>query len=605
MYKKLLQEIQEIIRPLGIVFGDIGTSPLYTLTVAFLTVKPTEDNVLGVLSLIIWSLVILVYIQYAWLAMKLSIRGEGGTIILKEVLIALTKSKRQITLAIIISFIGISFIIGDGVITPAITILSAVEGLILVPGFEKTAQDILLFIAVIITIFLFSFQKRGTDKVSTLFSPVMLVWFLALGITGLFSIIHFPSVLKALNPYYAIKFFLIHKISGLIILSTVILAVTGGEALYADMGHLGKESIIKSWRFVFITLVLNYMGQGAFMILHPETKIVLFGMVSYESPFLYTLFLILSVLATIIASQAMISAMFSIVYQGINTNIMPRLKVDHTSRHLSTQIYISLVNWFLFLCVMLMLLIFQKSDKLAFAYGLAVNITMILTGIMLIWIYYLKKEKILTALSILVTVVDFLFFVANINKIHYGGFWSIIIAMLPLSIIIIYTIGQKELYSALKPMDLNVFLEKYKKLYPNINKISGTAIFLLKNIKSISPYIVETIFDHNILYEDNIILSIVTKDTPFGVESSFKERLAPGLRVFEIKAGYMEIIDIEKILLENGINEKVIFYGSEYILTNKILLQIYSIIKKLTPSIVEFYKFSPRKLQGVITEVKI
>lgn len=597
--------IKDGIRPLGIVFGDIGTSPIYTLTVVIAFLKPEKDNILGVLSLMFWSLIIVVYIQYTWLAMNLSIRGEGGTIILQEILISLVKNKNKIRYVIFFSFIALSFIIGDGVITPAITILGAVEGLVLIPGLEHTPLPEILLISIAITFFLFIFQKRGTDRVSNLFSPIMLLWFLSLAISGIISIVQYPGILRALSPDCALKFLLTHKAVGFLVLSEVMLTITGGEALYADMGHLGKQCIVKAWNFVFVCLVLNYLGQGAHVILHPGTKTTLFEMVFYESPVIYIPFLILTILASIIASQAMISAMFSIFYQGINTHIMPRLKVDHTSKELSTQIYISFVNWALFVCVILMFLIFKESKHMALAYGLAVNLTMTLTALMLIWIYYLKNEKIYALIAVIPAILDFIFLYANLNKIPHGGYWSIIIAMIPLSIILLYRAGQSKLYQALKPLPLDVFLPRYNELYKSVSKIHGTAIFLLRDIHNISPYIVNTMFIHNILYEYNVILSISTKDRPFGLKSHFVDSLAPSLRVFEISAGYMEVVNIEEVLKENGIDEKAIFYGLEDVITDNFFWRLFAIIKSLSPTLVQFYNLPPEKLHGVITRVKI
>jgi KUP system potassium uptake protein len=609
MHKTIARRIREVAKPLGIVFGDIGTSPIYTLTAILLFLRShndfTEATLMGIVSLIVWALIIIVYVQYTWLAMNLSMRGEGGTIILQEILVPLLKNKKRVSLVITISFVALSFIIGDGVITPAITILSAVEGFVLVPGLEKTPLYLILIVAIIITALLFGFQKKGTDRVSSYFSPIMTVWFISLAVTGIISIAHYPAILKALSPHYAVGFFIHHKFIGLLVLTEVILAVTGGEALYADMGHLGKQCIVNAWNVVFVCLVLNYMGQAAYVQLHPEAQSTLFEMVFYQSKIFYIFFVLLTVLASVIASQAMISAMFSIVYQGINTHIMPRLKVSHTSRELSTQIYISTVNWFLFVCVVLMLIIFQKSANMAVAYGMAVNVTMTLTAVMLIWIYWLKNEKLFAALSVMVACVDLTLLAANLTKLTHGGYISLICAAIPLSIILLYRAGQRRLYVALKPLAQNVFLNRYNEMYKTASKIHGTAIFLLRDAGHFSPYIVNTIFKHNILYEYNIILSISTKDKPFGIKAHFNESLAPSLRVFEIRVGYMEMVNIEEVLKDHGIDEKVTFYGIEDIVTDNIIWKAFAVIKALSPAIVQFYDLDPQKLHGVITQVKI
>ena len=596
-----------IIKSLGLVFGDIGTSPIYTLPVIFLLTKPTETNVMGVLSLIIWTLVILVSVEYAWLAMSLGRRGEGGTIVLMELLIRFLKSNRQIAFVTFLSFIGISLLIGDGVITPAISILSAVEGIRLIPRFEGIRQEILILIAGLIAIILFSIQRKGSEKIAGAFGPIMLVWFLSLSVSGIISIIQVPTVLNAINPYYALKFLSENGVSGFFILSGVILCATGAEALYADMGHLGKKPIIRGWYFVFIALILNYLGQGAFFIQHPDAKNIFFEMFFQQVRilYLYIPFLVLSITATVIASQSMISGMFSIVYQGITTRIMPMFKVHYTSSELRSQIYIRFVNWFLLISVLFIIFVFKESHRLGAAYGLAVTGTMVITGIMMTWIFYLRGKILKGIVSLLVTLVDIAFLLSNIYKIPVGGYWSIIIASIPLIIIIIYTYGQKRLYRKAKPLALHTFLVGYNQVYKSLNKIKGTALFFSRDIQKIPSYIVHTMFVNNIVYEENILVSIVTLNEPFGVAGSFIENLADGLRVFEIQAGYMEVLKVNEILKQAGITEKVIFYGLEDIVPKNVIWKVFSIIKKLTPTFVQFYELTPRKLHGVVMRVEM
>jgi KUP system potassium uptake protein len=594
-----------IIKSLGLVFGDIGTSPIYTITVVILLTPPTQENVMGVLSLIFWTLILLVTVQYAWLAMSLGKRGEGGTIVLRELLTPLLRSGKQVAFVTLLSFIGISLLVGDGVITPAISILSAVEGMLLIPGLETTSQRTLIFIAGSIAVVLFSFQRKGTDKVSGAFGPITFVWFAALTVSGIASIAHVPSVLKAVSPHFAVRFFLDNGISAFFVLSEVILCATGGEALYADMGHLGREPIVRAWNFVFVALVVNYFGQGAFLIGHPEAKNVLFEMVFRQARILYIPFLLLSIAATIIASQAMISGMFSIVYQGITTRIMPMFKVEYTSEQRHSQIYIGFVNWFLLAAVLFIMLEFKQSSNLAAAYGLAVTGTMTLTGIFMTWIFWIRKKFGRMAAAVLVTVVSFVYFISNTYKIPHGGYWSLIIATIPFSIIMLYRVGQRKLYNALRPLAIDVFLLSYNQIYQRANKINGTALYFAKDAKEIPPYIVHTMFKNNILYEDNIIVSIVKREDPFGVTGFFKGELAPGLRSFEIQMGYMEVPDVEEILREAGIQEKTIFYGVEDILPSNLIWQIFSVIKRLTPNIVQFYKLPYNKLHGVVTRIEL
>lgn len=594
-----------VIKSLGLVFGDIGTSPIYTLTVIFLLTRPTETHVMGVLSLIVWTMVILVTVEYAWLAMSLGKKGEGGTVVLKELLVPLLKSGRKAAFVTFLAFIGVSLLIGDGVITPAISILSAVEGSLLIPGLEDTGQTALIAVAGAIAVALFAFQRRGTERVARAFGPLMLLWFLALAVSGAVSISHVPSVVKALNPFYAVRFLLNNGIAGFFVLSEVILCATGGEALYADMGHLGREPIVRAWYFVFGALLLNYLGQGAYVIQHPDSRNVLFEMIFSEARVLYVPFLLLSIMATVIASQAMISGMFSIVYQAMTTRMMPLLRVDYTSAELRAQVYIGFVNWMLLASVLYIMYEFGESHRLAAAYGLAVTGTMTLTGAMMTCIFYLKGKLGKASLSLLVTLVDIAFLLANTYKIPHGGYWSIILAAVPFGVILLYTKGQKRLYRSMKYLGLKDFLERYGYAYATGRRIQGTALFFLKDINVIPPYISQTMFSNHIIYDDNILVSIIQRDDPFGVTGYFKEDLARGLRSFELQMGYMEVVNVENILSEAGIHEETIFYGLEEIITRNPFWKVFALVKSIAPTYVQFFKLSPSKLHGVVTRIEI
>ncbi|MDA8078309.1 MAG: KUP/HAK/KT family potassium transporter [Nitrospiraceae bacterium] len=592
-----------ITRALGLVFGDIGTSPIYTLTVVFLILKSSPENIIGVLSLIVWTLVALVTVQYAWVAMNLSRRGEGGTIVLKEILGAGLSSRKGTAVVSILSFIGISLLMGDGVITPAISILSAVEGAVLIPGLERLPRTVIVMAAMVIAIVLFAFQRRGTEKVAGAFGPIMALWILFLAGSGLIALLDAPEVLKALAPHEGIRFLLNNGLKGYIVLGEVILCATGGEALYADMGHLGSKPIRQAWGAVFAALVINYLGQGAFLLKHPDARNILFEMIFRYLRVAYIPFLILSIAATVIASQAMISGMFSIVYQGINTRVMPMFKVDYTSQERRSQIYIASVNWFLLFAVLFIMLEFRESSRLAAAYGLAVTGTMTLTGIMMVWIFILKRKPLYIAIAVAVTLVDLMYLGANLFKIPHGGYWSLILATLPLLTIVLYTEGQKKLYRAMDFIPLEDFLLKFNRVYVTSSRIQGSVLFLIKDVKEIPFYITQTMFYHGILYEDNIFVSLLQRDDPYGVTGFFREDLAPGLRLFEIQMGYMEVIDVEEILREAGIEERVVFYGLEDIAAKNIIWKSFAVIKRLTPPFIKFYKFPPKKLHGVLTKV--
>jgi len=594
-----------IVKALGLVFGDIGTSPIYTLTVVFVMTKPTVANVYGILSLIFWTMTILVTAEYAWLAMSLGRKGQGGEIVLREIIIKLFKNGRILAFAGFLSFLGVSLLLGDGVITPAISILSAVEGLTLIPGMEATRQGVLVGIAAMIAFTLFFFQSRGTDKMAGIFGPIMVVYFGALLVSGLISISGTPGIVSAINPWHALEFFRQNGFAGYIVLSEVILCSTGGEALYADMGHLGKKPIIRAWYFVFAALYMNYLGQGAFILRNPEAKNILFAMIQSQSPMLYIPFLILTIMATIIASQAIISGVFSIVYQGITTRLMPLFKVDYTSTHMQSQIYIGAVNWTLMVAVIFVMFFFQKSANLAAAYGMAVTGSMTITAIMMIMVFSKTTKKWKVPIVIGIALIDLVYFTSTFSKFPHGAYWSLILASIPFATILLWTNGQRALYRALRPLEMDIFILSYEQIYAKGKNIPGAALFFLKGLDVIPPYIVHCVIRSNIIYERNVFISIVRTDEPFGVACHHKTDVGTGLEFFEISAGYMVVLDIEKQLKAHGISEKVIFYGIEDIETRNPIWKVFALIKKLTPNFVQFNKLPAAKLQGVVTRVEM
>ena len=594
---------QKIIKSLGLVFGDIGTSPIYTVGAILLFMLPTVHNIFGLLSLITWTLFIIITAQYIWLAMSLSDKGEGGIIVLRNILDGLLKPGIAASVVSVLTLVGIALFIGDGVITPAISILSAVEGIRLIPGFEQIGVVEILFIATIIAVCLFLFQRGGSDRVAWAFGPVMTIWFVALGVTGAISIISAPQVLYALSPTYAIMFFLENGIGSLVVMSAVILCITGGEALYADMGHLGREPIVKGWMVVFPALILNYFGQGAYVLMTDDTHNVLFAMINHISPHILIPFLILSICATVIASQAMISGMFSIVYQGMTTRIFPKMKIEYTSPELRSQIYIDSVNWMLLIAVLVVMLEFRTSENLSAAYGLAVSGAMMISAIMMTIIFLKKRDYLKMGCACALIVIDFFFFVATLLKIPHGAYFSFILAAIPLILTIAFIKGQDRLHEILQPIRLDEFLPRYTESYAMLPKIRGTALYFISDVHELSPYLGQTFFQNEIIYEKNIFVWIRITDKPFGVDTDLNDSLAPGLQVFTIRTGYMEVVDIIALLHERGIDEKTIFYGIETIVSDKAIWKIYSIIKKVSPPFVQFYTLPPEKMHGVVTRV--
>ncbi len=600
-----LSSFGDILKAMGLVFGDIGTSPIYTLTVIFAVMKPTHENVFGIISLVFWTLIILVTIEYWWLAMSLSLKGEGGIIVLKEIVVNFLKKGRKVRFVTFIGFFGISLLMGDGVITPAISILSAVEGIPLIPGLSGMSHEIIILITIIITILLFVVQSRGTDKIASSFGPIMLIWFIVLFLSGFFSLITSPQILLALNPWLGLKFIFSNGIAGFIVLSEVILCATGGEALYADMGHLGAKPIRSAWIFVFIALVVNYLGQGVFSEQNPDVPLVLFGMIRHQAPVLYIPFIFLALFATIIASQAMISAVFSLVFQGITTRIFPLMKIKYTSSSLKSQIYIGAVNWGLMVAVILMIILFGSSAKLAAAYGVAVTVTMTLSSFFLIWIFGHQKRWVHISAAILVFIVDTMFCLALMSKIPHGGYWSIVISLLPFMTTMLWVEGQRKISKAIRSLPRDVYEESYLQIYNTGKRISGTALFFSRNLEEIPPYMVHVTLRSNILYDHNILVSVIRTDTPYDISSEYVPDLCTGLSGLIINAGYLEILDIPAVLKKHDISEKVIFYGVEDIVTDYVGLKAYAFMKKLTPNFVQFYKLPITKIHGVVTRIEI
>jgi len=597
--------LNSVVKSMGLVFGDIGTSPIYALAAIFFIIPPTPENIMGILSLILWTMTLLVTVQYTWLAMHLGKKGEGGTIVLREILLPMLKSGNQIAFVSLLSIVGIALFIGDGVITPAISILSAVEGITLIPGFGQTPQAVLMMLAGLIAICLFSFQARGSERVAWTFGPVMVVWFLSLAGAGLVAIWSAPGVLLAVNPLYGIHYLTTHGLEGFLILSSVILVATGGEALYADMGHLGRRPIVSAWYLVFTALAICYLGQGAFLMTHPGAHNILFEMIFSQSAILYIPFLLLSIAATVIASQAMISGIFSIVYQGITTRIMPLLRIDYTSPLLRSQIYIDIVNWGLLFAVLFVILIFRSSNNLTHAYGLAVCGTMVITAIFVLWILALRGHIVKSFIALITLGVTTIFLFASLHKIPDGGYWSLIIASVPFAIILIYVNGQRKLAAALRPVPLDEFLRQFEATYRSVNRISGTALFFARDFRNVPQYVPRIMFNNRIIYDDNIIVSIIRTEQPFGVTWGVTREITNGFSVFEIYLGYMEIVDLSGILKDAGIDELTIFYGMEDIMTTHVIWRIFAAIRRLSPSVVQFYRLPPEKIHGVVSRVEM
>ncbi|MFI3218548.1 MAG: potassium transporter Kup [Methylococcales bacterium] len=508
--------IQMSLGAIGVVFGDIGTSPLYAVKEVFGDhLQIDRIHVLGVLSLILWSLSLVVAIKYATFIMRANNKGEGGIMALMS--LALNSSKDSLKLKgfiLTIGLFGAALFYGDGIITPAISVLSAVEGLQIV---APKSSHYVLPITIAVLGGLFVLQSKGTGKVGILFMPIMCIWFTVLAVLGVINILKVPDVLMAVNPYYAVHLLIELGWKGLLIMGSVVLAITGAEALYADMGHFGLKPIRYAWfGFVFPALLLNYFGQGALLLEHPE---------AVKNPFyllaphwaMYPL-LVLATFASVIASQAVISGAFSVTRQAIQLGYCPRMKILHTSGREIGQVYLPTVNWLLMVCVFVVVLSFQSSSALASAYGIAVTGTMIIdTVLAFIVIQRLWQWKKSTSILFLATflTVDFLFLFANSLKIPTGGWLPLVIGTV-LFLIMTTWIKGRALLAKYADENRVLFEDLEEKVLHHPAVVTqGTAVYLAKTLHGV-PQVFLHNFEHNhVLHEQIIVLTIVTKDEPY------------------------------------------------------------------------------------------
>ncbi|HQT81994.1 MAG: potassium transporter Kup [Ferrovum sp. 37-45-19] len=503
---------------LGVVYGDIGTSPLYTLNTIFTAGKHpvtlNADNILGILSLIFWSLMIVVSFKYVAFIMRADNRGEGGIMaLLALVLGKLSETGNARKTILILGLCGASLFYGDGVITPAISVLSAVEGLqVASPSFK----DYIVPITLVILVALFFIQRKGTAKVGALFGPIMVAWFFLLALLGLLSILEHPGVLHALNPLYAVNFLRQDLLIGFLSLGGVVLALTGAEALYADMGHFGKKPIQLAWFYLVLpALVLNYFGQGALLIANPK---------AIENPFfllaphwaLYPM-VVISTIATIIASQAVISGAFSMTDQAIKLGYAPRMETQHTSEDEIGQIYVPGINWSLMVAVLSLVLVFKSSAALAAAYGIAVTGTMFITSILAfivvhkLWGWSIIKGALLISLLLCI---DGVFFSANLVKVEEGGWLPLSFGLLIFTLMTTWKKGRVILAQRLKreAIDLIPFVNSVSG--DSITHVPGSAVFLTSNPDGVPSALMHNMKHNKVIHEKVVVLAVRVLDIP-------------------------------------------------------------------------------------------
>jgi KUP system potassium uptake protein len=537
---------------IGVVYGDIGTSPLYALREAVLAATPTgiapnDAAVLGILSLIIWALLLVVTAKYVLILLRADNKGEGGTLALMA--LASRSLVRRSNIIIFLGIISGALFYGDAIITPALSVLSAVEGLkVATPAFDPYVVPLTVFILAL----LFAVQSRGTANVAAFFGPITLFWFAVIAAAGLWHVAGNPAVLLAFNPWYGITFLLHHGIVGFYTLGAVFLVVTGAEALYADLGHFGRGPIRFAWLVIVLpALTINYLGQGALVLANPK---------SVENPF-FLLYpdwallpmVLLATAATVIASQAVITGAYSLTRQAIQLGLLPRLEIRHTSEALFGQIYMPRVNTFLFIGVILLVALFRSSSALASAYGIAVTGTMVVTAMMaIVVIWRVWNWSLIGALALMLPFlfIDFTFLSANLLKIVDGGWMPLALGAFVMTIMYTWRRGSRLLFEKTRRQEtpLESLVKSLEKKPPA--RVPGTAVFLTSDPVSAPTALLHSLKHYKVLHEKNVILTIETADAP-RVDAGERVRIQPVGKTFSrivLRFGFMETPNVPKAL---------------------------------------------------------
>jgi KUP system potassium uptake protein len=561
---------------LGVVFGDIGTSPIYALKESFVGHHPlTVDriHIFGVLSLIFWTMVLLVTLKYVFMVMRADNKGEGGSMALLALISRKLGETRWTPAIAILGVLATALFYGDAIITPAMSVLSAVEGLTVVNiGFETYV----LPIATIILIGLFVLQKHGTAKVGALFGPIMVLYFLILAALGILNIIRHPEIVGIINPYWAFHFFMVDPKLAFLALGSVVLAVTGAEALYADMGHFGRKAISISWIYAaFPCLLLNYMGQGALLLDNPAAANNPFFLLAPEWARLPLV--ILATMATVIASQAVISGAFSVTQQAVQLGFLPRIRIAHTSASTAGQIYVPFVNWALLIFVILLVLGFRTSSNLAAAYGIAVTGTMLITACMMgvltfsVWRWNPLLAGATTGLFLLI---DGVYFASNATKIPDGGWFPLLVAATAFVALTTWSKGRKIMRHYLDDgaMELPLFIRSVSR---SLKRVPGTAIFLSSRVDGVPPALLHNVKHNKVLHERIILLTVKTEPVPHLplMGRAKVEAIGDGFYRVMWRHGFMEEVDVPAAMKSiDGCGGPVNVSDTSYFLSRQTLI---------------------------------
>ena len=611
-----------VLGALGVVYGDIGTSPLYSMREAFteethvLTVD--KINVYGVCSLAFWALLLIISIKYLFFVMRADNHGEGGILALTSLVMKRNQKVAKAGLLVTLGVFGTSLLYGDGNITPAISVLSAVEGL---EEVSTSFEDWVIPIAVVILVLLFLVQKRGTGAVGRVFGPIMIVWFCVLAVLGIRWIMETPAIITSVNPVWAVRFFEHEPSRAFLSLGSIFLVVTGGEALYADMGHFGRRPIMTGWySLVLPALVLNYWGQGAYLLGNPE---------SVESRFFFLMapeslklpLVILATMATVIASQALISGVFSLTQQAVQLDYLPRIRIDHTSHQHSGQIYVPLVNWLLMIACIGLVVGFQTSSHLAAAYGIAVTGTMAITTLIFFRVCtdrwgWSRFRAILVCFPMLV--VELAFLGANIPKIPHGGWFALGVGALLMVQMATWRRGRQLVAARIRRGERPI--AEVLDAHMDVKRVHGTGVFLFKDLGKAPPALVNNLIHNKVLHRTTLIVSVETGDAPRTDPETRAEvtKVEPGVFQVRLCFGFMEEPDVPAALtdlrvrgLEFDPNDVTYFIGRESVIAGKapgmnpLLEHLFVWLNRGADSAVRFFNLPDAQVFEVGSRVEI
>jgi KUP system potassium uptake protein len=616
------------IAAIGIVYGDIGTSPIYAFRETFAghhTLRPDQLHIWGVLSLIFWSMMIIVTFKYVTIIMRADNKGEGGSLALLALINRQLGGKKKWTGGIVLMGVfATALFYGDSMITPAVTVLSAVEGLTTV---NSGLQPFVIPIAIGILVALFAIQSHGTARVGAMFGPVMLFYFLTLAVLGIIHIVDRPSVIiNMINPLNAVHFFTDQPVRAFVALGSVVLAVTGSEALYVDMGHFGRKPIRVSWLyFVMPALLLNYMGQGAMILSAGPID----ALAKVKDPFFYLApdafrlpLVLLATAASVIASQAVISGAYSVTQQAIQLGFVPRLRISHTSESAAGQIYIPMVNWALMIMVILLVLTFQNSSNLAAAYGIAVTGAMLIDTVLIavVLLYLWKWNRVIAiGLVVLFFFVDFAYLSANLLKVPAGGWFPLLVGAIAFTFLTTWAKGRQLMIARMNEASLpmEIFI---KSAAPSAARVPGTAVFMTSSASGVPHALLHNLKHNKVLHERVLLLTVRIEDVPYVMEQRRLETKEYGAGFFRVilRYGFMEEIDVPAALSQlKDIGPKCKMMDTSFFLARQTLLassrpgmaiwreKLFAWMLRNAESAMEFFKLPTNRVVELGSQVEI